>query len=232
MVSAGSAVVAAAGRSGHVHDVPPGTCHTPVRRQSANRATVPVTHQPNVTALLQLAAAGDRDSFDRAFGLLYDELQRLARAQLRREVDGHTLNTGALVHEAYLRLGDGSANEWRDRAHFMAIAATAMRRVLVDHARRFRAAKRDGVAHAVSLDAVDAQRRDVQDESLVDLDDALVRLAALDARQAQVVECRFFAGYTEEETAKALDIGLRTVKRDWAKARSWLFRELDQRTTS
>jgi RNA polymerase sigma factor (TIGR02999 family) len=191
-----------------------------------------VTHQTNVTALLHLAAAGDRDSFDRAFGLLYDELQRLARAQLRREVDGHTLNTGALVHEAYLRLGDGSSTEWRDSAHFMAIAATAMRRVLVDHARRFRAAKRDGVAHAVSLDAVDTQRRDVQDDSLVDLDDALVRLAELDARQAQVVECRFFAGYTEEETAKALDIGLRTVKRDWAKARSWLFRELDQRTTS
>ena len=191
-----------------------------------------MTLPPNVTDLLQQAAAGDRNSFDRAFGLLYDELQRLAHAQLRREVDGHTLDTGALVHEAYLRLGDGDANEWRDRSHFMAIAATAMRRVLVDHARRAKAAKRDGVAHAVSLDMVDAQRRDVHDESLIDLDDALLRLAALDARQAQVVECRFFAGYTEEETAAALGIGLRTVKRDWAKARSWLFRELEQSPAS
>lgn len=191
-----------------------------------------MTLPPNVTELLQLAAAGDRSSFDRAFGLLYDELQRLAHVQLRREVDGHTLNTGALVHEAYLRLGNGMASEWRDRSHFMAIAATAMRRVLVDHARRFRAAKRDGVAHAVSLDMIDAQTRDAHDESLIDLDDALLRLAALDPRQSQVVECRFFAGYTEEETAATLGVGLRTVKRDWAKARSWLFRELDQSRAS
>ena len=189
---------------------------------------LPVTQPRNVTELLQLASAGDRGAFDRAFGLLYAELQQLAHVQLRREVDGHTLNTGALVHEAYLRLGDGSANAWRDRAHFMAIAATAMRRVLVDHARRYHAAKRDGVTHTVSLDAIDAPSRDVRDESLIDLDEALDRLAAFDARQAQVVECRYFAGYTEEETAAALDIGLRTVKRDWAKARSWLYRELEQ----
>ena len=186
-----------------------------------------MTASPNVTALLQAAAAGDRSAFDRAFAVLYDELGRMAHAQLRGEVDGHTLDTGALVHEAYLRLGDVDGNAWRDRSHFMAIAATAMRRVLVDHARRIGAAKRDGVMHTVAFDAVDAPTRNLHDDCLVDLDEALTRLAALDARQAQVVECRYFAGFTEEETAAALDISLRTVKRDWAKARSWLFRELE-----
>lgn len=182
---------------------------------------------PNVTELLQLAAAGDRSAFDRAFAVLYDELGRMAHLQLRHEVEGHTLDTGALVHEAYLRLGDGDANTWRDRSHFMAIAATAMRHVLVDHARRVGAAKRVGVIHTVMLDALQAPARDRRDDRIVDLDEALTRLAALDARQAQVVECRYFGGFTEEETAAALDIGLRTVKRDWAKARSWLFRELE-----
>jgi RNA polymerase sigma factor (TIGR02999 family) len=185
-----------------------------------------MTGPPDVTELLQRAAGGDRDAFDRAFGLVYDQLQRLAHAQLRREAEGHTLETGALVHEAYLRLGSGAAGDLRDRGHFLAVAATAMRRVLVDHARRFHAAKRGGGERRVSLDGVGALLVEERDESLVQLDEALDRLAALDPRQARVVECRYFGGLTEEETAGALDIGLRTVKRDWAKARSWLYREL------
>jgi RNA polymerase sigma factor (TIGR02999 family) len=173
---------------------------------------------------------------DDAFPLVYAELRRLAHRQLRREAGGHTLNTTALVHEAYLRLADQREARWRDRAHFLALAATAMRRILVDHARRHRAAKRGGGARAVRLDEADALAGDAfaaaalaaegRDELLVALDEALARLAALDARQARVVECRFFGGLTEQETAAALDIGLRTAKRDWAKARGWLYREL------
>lgn len=181
---------------------------------------------PGVTALLQQAADGDHAAFERAFGLVYNELHSLAHAQLRREADGHTLNTGALVHEAYLRLERGLPEQVDGRSHFLALAATAMRRVLVDHARRYHAEKRGGAHRDVSLEDIDALPGEVRDDMLIDLDEALTRLAALDERQARVVECRFFGGLTEEETASALTIGLRTVKRDWSKARSWLYREL------
>ena len=180
----------------------------------------------SVTDLLALAGAGDRGALDRALPLVYDELHRLAHAQLRREATGHTLDTTALVHEAYLRLVDQTRSAWRDRAHFLAVAATAMRRILVDHARRHHAAKRGAGARPVALEQAGALAADERAALLVELDGALERLAALDERQARVVECRFFAGLTEEETAEALGIGLRTAKRDWAKARSWLFREL------
>jgi RNA polymerase sigma factor (TIGR02999 family) len=180
----------------------------------------------SVTDLLALAAAGDRGALDRAFPLVYEELRRLAHRQLRRESDGHTLSTTALVHEAYLKLVDQSRGEWRDRAHFLAIAATAMRRILVDHARRHSAEKRGGADRPLPIDSVEQLPLDDRAEFLVDLDEALSRLAALDERQARIVECRFFGGYTEEETAETLGIGLRTVKRDWAKARSWLYQEL------
>ena len=178
-----------------------------------------------VTELLRRAGAGDRGALDRALPLVYDELRRLARRQLRREAEGHTLNTTALVHEAYIRLVDQTRAEWRDRAHFLAVASTAMRRVLVDHARRHHAAKRGNGAR-VPLEQLEGLAADERVELLVALDEALVRLAALDPRQARVVECRFFGGLTEEETAEALGIGLRTAKRDWAKARSWLYHEL------
>ncbi len=191
-----------------------------------------MTSLQNVTSLLRQAASGDTDAFNEAFGLVYDQLRGLAHAQLRRESEGHTLNTGALVHEAYLKLGEGISGEVRDRSHFLAIAATAMRRILVDHARRVHAEKRGAAAHPVSLDVLDATLLDQPDAMLLDLNDALDRLSALDKRQAQVVECRFFGGFTEEETAVALSIGLRTVKRDWAKARSWLYRELHPDTDS
>jgi RNA polymerase sigma factor (TIGR02999 family) len=159
------------------------------------------------------------------FPLIYDELRRLAQQQLRREPDGHTLSPTALVHEAYMRLIDYSRIEWANRAHFMAVASTAMRRILVDHARGHRSLKRGGGARRVSIDAVDIGTEERAD-LLIAIDEALGRLKQLDARQAQVVECRFFGGMTEEETAEALGIGLRTVKRDWAKAKSWLHKDI------
>jgi RNA polymerase sigma factor (TIGR02999 family) len=180
----------------------------------------------SVTELLALAAAGDRGALDRAFPLVYDELRLLARRQLRREPQGHTLSSTGLVHEAYLRLVDRSHGVWVDRMHFLAIAATAMRRILVDHARRHHAARRGGGAPPVMLETIDAVAVDDRADLLVNLDEALERLALLDARQARVVECRFFGGLTAEETAEALGIAVRTVKRDWAKARSWLYQEL------
>ena len=182
---------------------------------------------PSVTDLVRLAGAGDREALDRLLPLIHDELRRLARRQLRGEGVGHTLGTTALVHEAYLRLAGQTRCGFRDRAHFLAVASTAMRRVLVDHARRHHATKRGGGAWRVPLEHVDALPAVERDELLVALDDALVRLAGLDARQARVVECRFFGGLTEEETAAAVGVGLRTVKRDWAKARSWLYQELN-----
>ena len=163
---------------------------------------------------------------DRAFPMVYDELRRLAHRQLGREAEGHSLNTTALVHEAYLRLGEGGGGMWNDREHFFALAATAMRRILVDHARRLHAVKRGEGARRVEIDDIASLAVEDRAAILVALDEALDRLALLEPRQAQVVECRWFAGLTEEETAGALGIGLRTAKRDWAMARSWLYQEL------
>lgn len=175
--------------------------------------------------------AGDRSALDRAFPLVYDELRHLAHRHLQREAAGHTLSTTALVHEAYLRLGERPSPPWGDRAHFFALAATAMRRILVDHARRQHAAKRGGAPRRVPLEGIEGMPAEERAELFVALDDALERLARLDPRQARVVECRFFGGLTETETAEALGIGLRTAKRDWAKARSWLYGELFPDTT-
>lgn len=157
---------------------------------------------------------------------VYDELRRLARRQLKGESLGHTLNTTALVHEAWLRLGRNENETWVDHGHFLAIASTAMRRVLVEHARRHHAIKRGGTQQRVPLDDIAALAPDERNDLLVALDEALDRLATLDARKARVVECRFFGGLTEEETAESLGIGLRTAKREWAKARSWLYQAL------
>jgi RNA polymerase sigma factor (TIGR02999 family) len=179
-----------------------------------------------VTGLLHLAGAGDPAAAAAVFPLVYDELRQLARRQLQREVDGHSLNTTALVHEAYLKLVDQRRSQVKNRAHFFAIAATAMRRILVDHARRHGAAKRGAGAKRVPLEMVDGLAAEERADLLVALDAALTQLAALDARQAKVVECRFFGGLTEEETAQALGTSPRTVKRDWAKARSWLYQAL------
>jgi RNA polymerase sigma factor (TIGR02999 family) len=179
----------------------------------------------SVTELLVRARSGDSSALADVFPLIYDELRRLAQQQLRREPDGHTLSPTALVHEAYMRLIDYSRTEWAGRAHFMAVASTAMRRILVDHARGHRSLKRGGGLRPVSLDAVEVGAED-RAEQLISIDEALARLKELEPRQAQVVECRFFGGMTEEETAEALGIGLRTVKRDWARAKRWLHREV------
>ena len=179
----------------------------------------------SVTEMLVRARTGDSAALADVFPLIYDELRRLAQRQLRREPDGHTLSPTALVHEAYMRLIDYTRTEWANRAHFMAVASTAMRRILVDHARGHRSLKRGGALKRVSIDSIELGAEE-RAELLVAIDEALDRLKQVEPRQAQVVECRFFGGMTEEETAEALGIGLRTAKRDWAKAKAWLHREI------
>lgn len=172
----------------------------------------------------------DPGALDRLLPLVYDQLRRVAHHQLGAEPTGHTLSTTALVHEAYLKLVDQTRVQWQDRAHFFAIASRAMRRILIDYARRHRAARRGGMRDGipstpVSLDEVEipiAERA----EALLALDEALERLERFDARLAQVVECRFFAGLTEAETAATLEVSQRTVAREWAVARGWLYQEL------
>ena len=171
------------------------------------------------------AAAGDGGAVERMFPLVYDELRRLAHGYLRGENTGHTLTTTDLVHEAYLRLVDQTRVTWQGRTHFLAIAATAMRRILVDHARQHASLKRGNALTPVSLHGLELPAEE-RAELLLALDEALSRLARLDARQARVVECRFFGGMTEEETAAVVGIGLRSAKRDWARARTWLYAEI------
>jgi RNA polymerase sigma factor (TIGR02999 family) len=171
-------------------------------------------------------------ALDRLIPLVYGELAGIAHRQLAFEATGHTLSTTELVHEAYLRLVDQTRLQWNDRVHFFAVAAHVMRRVLIDHARRHRAARRGGPhRRAISLEQLESahlgaltatQRADV----LVAMDEALEQLATLDPRQARVVEYRFFGGMTEPETAQALGVTERTVARDWVKARGWLYHRL------
>jgi RNA polymerase sigma factor (TIGR02999 family) len=163
--------------------------------------------------------------------LVYEELRRIAQRQLRSERSGHTLTTSALVHEAYLKLSAQTRAEWNDHAHFLAIAAQAMRRILVDYARQHQAAKRGGDRQRVTLESGMIGSAEDRAESLIALDEALSRLAALDARQSRVVECRFFAGMTEDETARVLGITARTVRRDWVKAKAWLYEEIRDHLT-
>jgi RNA polymerase sigma factor (TIGR02999 family) len=171
--------------------------------------------------------ASDRELLDELMPLVYDELRRMAHHQLRRERPGHTLSTTDLVHDAYVKLSEqpGVAREYGPR--FFAIASTAMRRVLIEYARRHQAVKRGGGQHAISLDE-SAIAADDSSEALLALDDALTQLAELDDRLAKVVECRYFGGLTEEETARALQVTARTVRRDWIKAKGWLHRALHE----
>jgi RNA polymerase sigma factor (TIGR02999 family) len=178
-----------------------------------------------ITGLLLRASGGDPGAMDQLLPYVYDELRRIARRALRWESPDHTLGTTALVHEAYLKLVDQTRVGWRDRAHFYAVAALAMRRILVDYARRHRRTKRGGGQRPVSLDE-GAVSLDERAENLVALDEALTRLSELNPRLSRIVECRFFGGLTEEEIAEALGVTARTVKRDWAKARGWLYQEL------
>lgn len=179
----------------------------------------------NITDLLRQWSAGDQRALDQVTPLVYEELRHQAARYLRRERPGHTLQTTALINEAYLRLIDAKDVHWQSRAHFFAIAANLMRRVLVDHARRRDADKRGGPHVRVQLDEALA----VADEADVDLlaiDEALDKLAAIDPQQAHVVELRFFSGLSVEETAAALGVSSKTVKRDWSVARAWLRREI------
>lgn len=178
----------------------------------------------SITHVLQ-RGDGDPLSDPQLFDLVYGELRRIARRQLAGENVGHTLETTALVHEAYLRLVDQTRARFADRAHFFAVAAQMMRRVLIDHARRFRAQKRGGDWKRVDLDRAEVPI-DERADTLLALDEALTRLAALNPRLSRVVECRFFGGMTEEETAAALGVTDRTVRRDWVKAKGWLYAEM------
>lgn len=178
-----------------------------------------------VTALLQRASAGDDDARAALFDVLYGELRKLAEAAMRRERPDHTLQPTALVHETYVRLAD-DGGRFENRAHFFGVAASAMRRVLVDHARARRAQKRGGGDALVSVDDLDNLPGTTGAVDLVALDDALSRLSVLDPRQGRVVELRFFGGLSVEETAELLDLSPRTVKREWQMARAWLHREL------
>lgn len=179
----------------------------------------------DVTRLLAAARAGDTDAVDRLVPRLYSELRGLARRQLARERAGHTLQATALVHEAYMKLVGPGQPDWQDRAHFLAVAARAMRQVLVDHARRRDAAKRGGDWQRTSL-GHNQPAEDARFDELVALDRALDALDEVDPRARQVVEFRYFAGMTGEEIGEVLGLSSRTVERDWVRARAWLYKEL------
>jgi RNA polymerase sigma-70 factor (ECF subfamily) len=177
----------------------------------------------NLTGLLLEWREGDKAALDRLTPLVYDELRRIAHRYVQRERDGHTLQTTALVNEAYLRLAGQQKVDWQNRAHFFAVTAQVMRHILIDHARRRSYAKHGGDARQVSLEdaAVMSQERAAE---LIALDEALDELAKLDQRKSRVVELRYFGGLSLEETAEVLEISLMTVRRDWRAAKAWLYK--------
>jgi RNA polymerase sigma factor (TIGR02999 family) len=178
-----------------------------------------------VTRLLLAWSGGDAGARDALLPLVYHELRRVARQHLRHERPGHTLQPTALVHEAYMKLVDLRRLRWQGRAHFFAVAARLMRRILVDHARGRAAAKRGGGRRMIALQGL-GEASPEPELDVVALDEALARLAALDPRQERIVELRFFAGLDVEETARVLGISPATVKREWRTAKAWLYREL------
>jgi len=183
----------------------------------------------DISALLRAWSDGDQSALARLTPIVYDELHRLARHYMKGERPGHSLQTTALVNEAYMRLVDYERMQWQNRAHFFAVSAQLMRRILVEHARRHNL-KRGGGAPHVSLEETAVVGGD-QDADMVELDDAMNALARIDPRKVQVVEMRFFGGLSVEETADVLKISPGTVKRDWRAARAWLYRELTGGTT-
>jgi RNA polymerase sigma factor (TIGR02999 family) len=190
--------------------------------------------QPSVQEITRLLVAwgqGDQTALERLMPLVYEELRRLARRHMNRQRPGHTLQTTALVNEAYLRLIDASQVQWQNRAHFFAVSAQLMRRILVDFARSRKSLKRGAEAPQVTLDdALEVSSERGAD--LIALDDALNTLAVMNPRQSQIVELRYFGGLSEEEIAEALKISPRTVRRDWSLARAWLYRELSKTAAS
>ncbi len=188
-----------------------------------------------VTQLLVSWSGGDEAASDKLFPLIYDVLRKQARSFLRRERGGHTLQTTALVHEAYLKLIDQSEVRWQNRAHIFAIAAQAMRRILLDYARQNLAEKRGGAAQKISLDDGENAPQNIShspDANLIALDEALQELDKIDREQSRIVELRYFGGLTTEETAEVLKISPRTVAREWAMARAWLYRNLKNENIS
>ena len=186
----------------------------------------PDGRQGDVTQLLSECADGDSSAFDRLIPLVYDDLRRIAHRRLQSERAGHTLNTTAVVHEAYVQLVNQATATWRDRAHFFAVAARVIRRVLIDYARRRGAQKRAGYALQMPLreDLTGAEPRTFD---LLALEEALTGLAQNDPRLERVVECRFFGGMTMQDTAAALGVSLRTAERDWTRAKAYLYQALD-----
>jgi RNA polymerase sigma factor (TIGR02999 family) len=201
-----------------------------VRSAPSKPAAEDWMEQDEIAGLLDVFEGGDRDALDRLLPFVYDELRRIAHRELQRERQGHTLSTTEVVHEAYLKLAEHQRVTSGEQVRFLAVAATAVRRALVEHARRRDAAKRGGGQRAVTLDE-EVVVAAGGSEDLLSLDEALTRLAALDDRLARVVECRYFGGLTEDETASALGVTARTVRRDWVKAKAWLFRELHGATS-
>lgn len=192
---------------------------------TVRRLTQPRQHE--ITQLLVKWSDGNQSALDELYPLVYDELHRLARRYMSRERRGHTLQTTALINEAYVRLVDQKNVHWANRSHFFAISAQIMRRILIDHARRHAYAKRGGGAQQVSLEEVAAVTPDLGRE-LVRLDEALRSLAEMDPRRSQVVEMRYFGGLNNEEIAGVLKISENTVTRDWNMARAWLYQQLSE----
>ena len=180
-----------------------------------------------ITQLLAEWSDGNQTALDKLYPLVYDELHRMARRYMKREQKGHTLQTTALINEAYVRLVDQKHVHWANRAHFFAISAQIMRRILIDHARRHAYAKRGGGAEKISLDETAIVAKERAPDLLV-LDEALNRLAEIDPRRGQVVELRYFGGLNNEEIAGVLKISENTVTRDWNMARAWLYQELSR----
>ena len=185
------------------------------------------TPSQNITKLLVDWRNGDQEALDQLMPLVYEELRRMANHYMRNERKGHTLQTSALVNDAYLRLVDHENIDWQNRSHFFGLAAQAMRRILVDHARSRNYQKRGGNAERVSLDEA-ANFAEERATELIALDEALQELAKLDPRKSRIVEMRYFGGLTGEETAEVLGISTATVARDWETAKAWLLRELSR----
>lgn len=185
------------------------------------------TSSQSVSQLLRRWSDGESEAFDQLLPLVYGELRRMARRYMRQQPAGHTLQTTALIHEAYLRLIGREEKHWENRAHFFGVAAQAMRHILVDYARARHTAKRGGEARAVSLDEA-AIVSDERAAELIALDDALAELSRLSPRQCRVVELRYFGGLSVAETSEVLAVSSDTVTRDWNQAKAWLHRELDR----
>jgi RNA polymerase sigma factor (TIGR02999 family) len=201
-------------------------CYNRNQHLAAIKSVMTVPSQSDVTGLLLAWSDGDRDALHQLTPLVYQELRRLAKRHMVRERPGHTLQATALVNEAYLRLIDINRMRWQNRAHFFAVSAQMMRRILVEFARNRHRRKRGGEAERVTFDDSLEVMSEAQPD-LVAMDDALNALEAIDARLSQVVELRFFGGLTVEETAEVMKLSPQTVNRDWKTAKVWLFRELN-----